>query len=843
VNLRSVVGTVGNYVRLGEWAEVIVTVRNETDGDAPALITLVVPGGTGVEERFSAEAALPARSMRRIRLSLRVPADAPQRSEEARGKLLPETEMPLLIRTPGGGQVRRTYQPQTYPPNVYPICHAASGRTSEPHDTTSYLARLDGKPLSDARLLGTRASALPDVWQGYRVIRVLLLYSSAANDLRPSQITALLDWVRSGGTLILPGDALLPEALRGPLGPAAGAGAVGLHRVERLDVSRLGPEGPEQIADRELDWPMPFVQFYPATAEVLYEANGLPLMLRSEVGRGRILTLAVPVGALHQRDGTDQAFHQLWNAAGPSASDRLHPPLDTGRFMEAAEGQALAPGETALQAIAGRRGPPPAAPLTVIGILAAAAVVLGLLMRFRRRGEFVWLFLVPAAAALGIGLYAYGRAQVAPEQLTYVGLITPADEGTLRVQQVFAYYSGRDTSTLTFTAGGPRGSIEPLEFGEATAAANEVRSGATMTLPDRTVYTGSGCAFLVDQFVSGSTIDGNVTFDAGGLRGAITNRLPADIGNAVVYAGRRTYRLDDAAGGEAGRLRAGAETCIRVGEEQLLRTVEFPEGPSGPAARLAAARQAQQQPAGAAPGQQEPPRVKGEFTGEAILSTTSRIRNELVGRLVAVPGFQHHVSRAPVLIGYAAHSPVDPLPGREPARQGWSVVVQPLAIEPPSPADRDKPVYIPAGFTRVEFSHRGSPIWNMLAERFEPSKFPGELIVKARPPEGFGGLRDSGAVLMISLRASQHRLTVSGVVGGDVRGGRRDEVARFEPARLTNQKVELAETETYQDEDGAYVLSLKVDPSGLAPGETVAVEDMADWVFESVDVALKGKPK
>jgi hypothetical protein len=211
--------------------------------------------------------------------------------------------------------------------------------------------------------------------------------------------------------------------------------------------------------------------------------------------------------------------------------------------------------------------------------------------------------------------------------------------------------------------------------------------------------------------------------------------------------------------------------------------------------------------------------------------------------MVATPGFQRRVGRRPVLIGYTAHSPIDPLGGRELVRQGWSVVVHPLTVAAPPPADRDKPVYIPAGFTDVEFSHRGSPIWNMLTQAFEASKFPGELIVEARPPAGFGGLREAGAALTISLRAGQHRLIVSGVVGGDASNGRRDELARFEPARLTNQVVQAPRIDDYRGPDGRYVFSLKVDLAGADDGEAVPVEDRPDWAFERVDVALKGKPQ
>ncbi|MBS3733788.1 MAG: hypothetical protein KGY99_02570 [Phycisphaerae bacterium] len=675
------------------------------------------------------------------------------------------------------------------------------------------------------RLVGHQPRWLPTRWAGLEMVDLLLFKAVTGDDLRPSQMQAILDWARRGGTLVLVADEALPELLMGPAGRAAGVTAAGIHRVSRLDVRQADNDKP--VGQFTLTWPMPLAELVPSDATVHYRANGLPLLTERPLGAGRVLVLGVPLGALDLATENRKTLHAVLAAVRPM-QPRTAQPIDVNRADAPTDGQAP-PTDVALRSIAGRQGPTAVLPVTLLAALSVLTLLAGLLLRLRGRGEWVWLGLIPASLCLSVGLYAWGRSRIATERLSFVGLITPVGHGEVRVQESFAYTSGRTSRELSFSAGVARATIRPTDLTSMTRR-NEVRTGAELHIPARSIRTGGGAMFRTDALCAAPGIDSRVSFDAHGLSGRIVNRMPADLTHCVILTRNRTYRLTPVDGG-ANTVPADGVLRFRLGEASMLRRVTF-DGDTDPAGaeKFGPIRGAAQP--------SEP--ADGEFTGSAVMNRTDNLRNAFVGRLLRDPA---GVTRdaAPTLIGYTSYCPLDPLADRSVPRQGWNVVAWPLEITPPAPENRDRPVTIPAGFVVTDYE--GSAAWNRLSRRFTDSHFDGALHVLAKPPEGFGRLRDVTATLIVTLRANGRRLSIFGVRGGRLNGGDHvvppgAERTRIDNPRLRDARIVIPDADAFRNARGQYVFLLRVESIGGLPAD---ITEVPKWRFERVDVALKGR--
>ncbi|MFW6132887.1 MAG: DUF4350 domain-containing protein [Planctomycetota bacterium] len=693
-------------------------------------------------------------------------------------------------------------------------------------------ARLRGRELRGGRglfaemprVLGLTRD-MPTRWMGLDMVGLLLMTSGAGEQLSPSQTGALLDWVRRGGTLVLASDADMPDLLRGRFGRVAGVAAAGTHRVSRLDVRKRTAQGPRDIGRFELEWPLPMAELLVTDATVHYEANGLPLLTERCVGQGRVFALATPLGALGISRTDPTKLQDVLREVRPGgATSQLAVAPD---HVHAGDGEGEAvPADAALRSIAGRRGPAPAVPVAIMAALSGLVLVGGLLLRLRGRGELVWVVLIPLSVCLSIGIYTCGRRQVADEQLSFVGLITPVGEGQVRVQESFAYYSGRSSREVGFTSGAERASIRPTELTSPTRR-REIRTGRYLHMPRRTVRTGAGAVFRADALIAAPGLSGYWSFDADGLTGRVRNDMPADLTHCVILAGRRTYRLN-AARTEQNTIPADGEVRPRVGPDDMLRHIEYAEPERPGAGRFGATGRAMTA-AGAT----------GEFTGSAVMTRIDNIRNEFVSGLIRPPAAVAEQA-PPLLIGYTAYCPLDPLPDRDLPRHGWNVVAWPMEFAPPAPEDRAEPVQIPAGFVTTRY--RGAMVWNPMTRQFVGSQYGGELTVRAAAPEGFGRLRDTTVTLIVTLRAPGKRLVVRGVEGGEVDKGRRvvppgAGQTEFDNPRLQDERIVIPDADAFANRRGEYVFILQVEDLGEQPTD---ITDIPEWRFERVDVALEG---
>ncbi len=685
-------------------------------------------------------------------------------------------------------------------------------------DNTSLLGKV--KLVRNGSLQG-----LPDRWYGYSMTDMLLLGGIELELLNESQIDALIQWVRRGGVLILTGNEQMGQILQSRIGQEAGVTSIGLHWIDKLkarDVSR------DKTSDVTLDWPMPFVELFPTDAEVLFEANGLPLLTSKQLGEGTIMTLAVPGAAIEPNSG-----YNVW----PTIRQKMNSlsPIQANEFQN--------PANATLQEIAGRPGPTGIVPASILLGLTGFAIVAGILLRFRRKGEIVWLILIPVSIAIAIGLYAYSRTITNPQRLSNIGLITGLGNGEVRVQQAFAYCSGPENQEPTFTANSLNGLI--CDTGETATSALEISKVETtdfsVALPQQTVRQNATRRFYVDTVIQTAGIYPRFSFNKQGAVGTITNQMGMQIDDAVLMINHKTYRV--------GKINAEGDTSIQITPDDFLSDIEFKrieQQRSHPARTKKTGRQTAKTPEkktskfkSTAPEFD----ISGEFTGAL---TPDQRRNNLLQKLLPTPTHFNTINAQPLLIGYTTNSIVNPLPDRKIPHEGWSAITWPVTISAPETGSE---VLIPAGFVEKQFDNLKAMIWNPQAMEFHSSPRPSELIVMVKPPWKNGRLKDATATITFKIQATGYELTASGIKLDNTSKGRKIEVASRTTIKTFSNpagsfEVTIPQADRFLDESGWLIFSLDVEKPSTAQEKTVkpgsAAKTTATWKFNSVDVVLKG---
>jgi len=794
-------GPLSLYAVPGAWGQRTTILDNPTESDR--LVKVVFPTSSGNETvNFTRVVSVPAGCKRIIRFAVR-PQEVRQASSSEGSRTYGEQSMQL--RDAGTNEVLYSDWKKVgvVEAGKVVVTNVYDSALHHNKDDYEYLKNLPGQDLGDVAMTAISMTDLPDVWYGYDAADVVLLGGLDMARIRPSQLRALADWVRRGGVMVVVSSDAAESMLSGELGALAGVAVAGWHRTERLDVTEADGKS---VASVDMGWAARMLELCPDGAEVLYRANSLPLLTRRRAGLGQVFVLAAPAGTL-----SDESLHTIWGKAYEAR--RLIPPMNPEAFLaqqraapyrSARDGNEGGGSETltaaeVLQETAGVRGPGRMVPASILVAIALVVAAAGVVLRRRRRGELVWLAMVPVAIVLSVVLYVVGAGREEPERISYIGLISGIGDDTARVQEVFAYCSGPQAQTLDLEAGAPAAVIEQVRGVTADVfARGEVRTAGALTLPDTDVPGNSTRAFYVDAIVATGGIEASLTFNESGLTGTVTNGLNATLRDPVVAVNRRTYRL-------SGPISTGEPAGVSVSEDARL----------GP----------------------------GEYTASLLLSAEDRLRMSLIANLTTPPGMGRRVSRRLVLVGYMDRSPLDPLSGRALARQGWCMVVWPIELKPPAPGSK---VSVPAGFVNVSFKAT-TDLWDPVNERFKPLKRDKEMMVSARTPEAVRELDDARAEILIRIRAPEHRLTVEGMPGGDRTAEGKVLDSFNKPDGL--RKVTVHDANRFRSESGEYVFRLKVERTGEggssaggrnAGGAYAMEEGYATWTFQSVDVSLEG---
>jgi hypothetical protein len=642
--------------------------------------------------------------------------------------------------------------------------------TGEPvkHDTDSYLHKeLKHSALSDSRMLTDAARRSPDRWYGYAGADVVVCRGMTAADMTPAQVDALLDWTRRGGTAVACGCPQLADLLATSFGGAAGVTAIGLDYPDRLAVA--GPKiKPVTV---KLAWPYPRAQLTTEGAEVIYTADGLPLLTHRRLGAGHLFVLATVPGALR-----DERLHPVWGHIGESL--REAPGIDPALFGQAAV-------ET-LRQIEGRPAPARTVPFLLLVALAAAAIIIGGVLRLRRRGELLWLGLVPLATAAGIAMYVVGRSGDEPERLTHIGLISDVGDGRVHAQAAWSYFSGPTSGRMDFDAGMPLGVARRIAApGGVDMEVRDVRTTADgVVLAERLVRPAATSGLTVDGMRALAPVSVSVTFDAEGARATIENHLPAPIEQGVIYINGRSFG--------AGDIGEGSTQTFLIDEADRLG--------------------------------------KGEFTSGVV---PNQRRNRLIARLIPAASPALTVRDEPRFIGYTPMAPTDTLAHRDLGRQGWSVVMTNINWRAPQAGQA---VAVPTGFVDVEVHRLSATVYNTITNEFIESRRDQAIGITVRPPGGLFHTTDATVRLTVDLRANGYALKVAGAT--DIRDNKAVGQTPVETIRnpLRRVVVEIHDADRFRDTDGNYNVVLSVE----AIDRSLPMTERPAWQIQDIHAALKG---
>ena len=592
---------------------------------------------------------------------------------------------------------------------------------------------------------------------------------------------------------------------RGPLGDSAGVGVLGLHSVTSLAIrsTRLGPplEGSPIKAD-QMDGPLPMLELYPTGADVLFEANGLPLVTRRQVGDGLIFVIAVPAEALRGRsvdlDGAERfegGPHIIWKTICDSrASQAVTDPIvfnnplrvrgaDNVPRVRSAD-QSSAPLEL-LSEIAGRRAPGRQTPIIILIALAAFVAVLGALLRMRRRGELLWVALLPIGLIIGCSVYYVASRDIGESRVTYIGLISKSDGGS-RSQQYVLYTGGKSTEVLSVTAGSPSGQIEPLgQSSGGVLGGREIRfENGELGVPDVEVALGGTQGYYIDAETTGPTIAGTITFNAEGAVAQIRNDLPFSVDNSILYANGATYRL--------GTLEPGRAHSLPVRRGELL--------------------------------------ARHEYISTMVKGVDDERKERLVeSMLTHVMKRPTNAYTAPALIGYTGESLLTPVPEGGDYR-GWSVVMWPLHVQLPPVGTR---VMLPAGFVDFEAVHLQ---WSRTTDSFNAMSLPLHRTIRCRPMVGAGRLRGVKLIVHINMQAPDYVLRI---YAGKKTRGAPNPVATVEDPQGELAAIEVPFPDSSPDPAKEFEVTVSVERKESSA--TGGVDDSIAWQFYSFRVSLEGE--
>lgn len=164
-----------------------------------------------------------------------------------------------------------------------PFRRPAPGRICVMADAQGLVAPGTGHDCAHTLLI-THLADLPEVPMAWETIDVLLINGLPSAELTAAQAESLLAWVAAGGRLVVGGGPLLAQALDHLPAPLRVARAGEMHILDSLGWQDIAPDA-AAIADADA---VAVARLIPITGEVVWQAAGIPIAVRAQVGAGRV---------------------------------------------------------------------------------------------------------------------------------------------------------------------------------------------------------------------------------------------------------------------------------------------------------------------------------------------------------------------------------------------------------------------------------------------------------------------------------------------------------------------------------------------------------------------------
>ncbi len=771
-------GAFSPYVRAGLWGRVRADLINPTDRARRVRFVYPTEEVDRGQVRYTRTVQMPPHTRRTIRLGRRAAAvTKDKRSARKRGPATAEQAFSLEDAITDIAIYHNTLM--VIPLESMQACLAYVDTEDPPGQSHSFLGKIPDDPLGRVVLASSRQRRLPNCWYGFSLLRILLISAAEPSELLDSQVRAVLDWVGNGGVLVITSHSAVARTISGRLAEAAGVTVAGTHEEYRLEAVEKNGNGRFRT---DLQIPMLMAQLCPLVrpdgsrrdgAEVLWEANGLPLLTLRRWGGGAIFVLAAPVGALQ----AEQA-RPLWKTIGMQM--RLVSPVAGEEFVASAEEN--------LPEIAGMRGPDRLAPTYIIAGQAALFLLAGLFLYLKRRGELAWVVLVPVGLLAAGGMLAYSRvarAHKAP-RLSFLALAEVRPDGSTQVRQLSTYYAP-DTEEIHFSSGSIPGTVHST--GSASTAvmqSTNISSDADMRVEGvRVVANSSRTAYAEAPVDLPGRLIARTHLGPKGLEGTITNDTGADIFDAVIIAGGLVYAVGD--------LPAGQAAAIAVND---------------------------------------PPLPDDTYIGIDVRDKIDLLRNKLLAAITYRPSKDSNRRHLPVpmLLGWTHSRMLDPLSGKDAESNGLTLITLPLALHK-TPAKTK--IVVPSGLLDLEIGKIGPPVWSIKKQEFNEMSLPAGVVFDFAPPQNAAGITGARAVLRIRLDATNWRMRIFGWTGPEGESARERLIKTINrPAGA--YEVAVKDLQPSEDARGKYRIIVRIDRLGSGKSEkrTIWKIDSANLTLE-----------
>ncbi len=444
----------------------------------------------------------------------------------------------------------------------------------------SYLGHLAG-----SRLPGThRGSAsatlriahiawerLPGTWLAWDSVDGVMLGDAAVDTASDTSLEALLDWVKLGGMLIVPGGTHSPALGTGPLAPVLPLSISGTGTLADLDGLNAWSDKPIMRQPTVVAGGAPR-----EGARVLCGSEREPLICEMRLGAGRVVMFAFDPAAAPVRswDGLDGVFSRVLAFSDARVS------LTTGREADATEyGLSYGLGRTAAQTARGRL---PSVSL-IIGFLLVYLIVLSpvqyaVLKRLDRR-ELAWvvtplIVLFFAGAAYGTGQFIRGSTII----VNRIGVIeTLPDQSLARGRGYVGIFSPHKAPYTLRLGDGAVGLRDVLLSRRTPASPMTIdhTSGAQTVLVQMNMWT---MRTFCTEFTTdlGRGISGYAVYDGNALKADITNNMGCNLKGVRV--------VSRAHGGPPADLAAGQQrefTYVPHGASSIVPVSPYSQSGSG----------------------------------------------------------------------------------------------------------------------------------------------------------------------------------------------------------------------------------------------------------------------
>ncbi|NQU77011.1 MAG: hypothetical protein HQ546_11925 [Planctomycetes bacterium] len=792
----------GNKTRAGAWGQMVGIVVNGTDSDRLAEVEYTASDPKWGRVLFRRQVWMPSRSQGDVWFAARIgELSTGQQQQSPQSRFSFSLQSGSLLDAATEQVLDRTSEIQMVPMARLDKLTCFIDDSGEPTEY-SYLAREEEGRRYISKLELTTLTYMPDRWYGYSAVDLLLVGWLDPDRRRASQFQAIMDWVRQGGVLVLFTTERSDELLATDFGAAAGVTASGVGQIKRLSVTSADGKADFTV---ELPKAVPYLEMSCDRAEVLYSANGLPMLTRTRYGLGFVFVLAVPTGALAQTEpqGLMEIWQEVYYALNSTAAIRTElfaggdgdtttrqsSTTQSKRTTRPSAGEnAVAKGDNGvsydiLQDISGRRGLGRMAVLAWLGAFMLMTVGVGCVMSLRRYGERTWIVMLPIAMVLAGGIYLYSESRADAPAVSYVGMAISDSSGRAMVQEALGYYSPVEVTGLEVLPGSALGYLFPMgqRDGKSLTQTRIYTVGGAM-MPAVRVGKNSASAFLATAMVDFAGFATDLRFGPDGLEGTITNRTGSDVADAVLYIRRRAYRVGDLPAGESVHVTTGSDD--RLGPE--------------------------------------------EFIPKAIKSREDLMHEKLLQRLTT----QSHV-RLPderlYLLGWSADRLLDPGEGLAgvPA-VGMTLLAEPITVRSTLAGQR---VFIPQEMVHQRFENFGI-VWSPKAGFAKTLWREDKIEVLVSPPAEVGRLAQTEAILYVTIRANSYRMTVEGLS----QDGSAVALETYDhPEGL--KIIRVLDADRFVTADGTVRLRLRVESIGAISKNIV---ERPKWQFEDIVATLRG---